>query len=332
MSLSSLVLRRLATSGSSLAALQRGSLVSAKAVTFRPVPTVLDQDPQRNVLPLQRRNYGSKKTPKKGGGGGNKKRPSSIGDILDELSDDDDDDEDDVGAKRKAASAAPQAVPDTPVADFIGHWDKSGKGSGKAKGKSSHIHKIIDYHDAIYLTDVESYWTDLDTILNKQKTFFTHHLAVRSTNALDDLLVELEGDKFPLKEVASINKKDPKRLVIDLSTFPQATADVVSALRASTLNLNPQQDGTRIYVALPKVTREHRESVAKAAKARFVETKNEMRSMQNRYLKKLDDSTKKAPEENYKAVRELLMAIEHQFVKNAETDCHRKQQDLLNVK
>ena len=81
----------------------------------------------------------------------------------------------------------------------------------------------------------------------------------RSANALDELEIELEGDKFPLKEVASISKRDPKRVVIDSSTFPQATVSIMQTLRASTLNLNPQQEGTRIYVAIPKVTRETRE-------------------------------------------------------------------------
>ena len=53
-----------------------------------------------------------------------------------------------------------------------------------------------------------------------------------------------------------------------MSTFPQAAASTMQALRSTSLNLNPQQDGLKIYVSLPKVTREHRESVAKAAKSR----------------------------------------------------------------
>ena len=54
------------------------------------------------------------------------------------------------------------------------------------------------------------------------------------------------------------------------AAFPQAAASTMQALRSTSLNLNPQQDGLKIYVSLPKVTREHRESVAKAAKSRSV--------------------------------------------------------------
>ena len=33
--------------------------------------------------------------------------------------------------------------------------------------------------------------------------------------------MELEGDQFPLKEVADISRKDPKRIILDCASFPQ---------------------------------------------------------------------------------------------------------------
>ena len=156
----------------------------------------------------------------------------------------------------------------------------------------------------------------------------------RSANALDELEVELEGDKFPLKEVASISKRDPKRLVIDASTFPQATASIVQTLRSTVLNLNPQQEGTRIYVAIPKVTRETRETLAKSARTKMNQTKNELRDVCNSYLKKIGNleasGTLSVPKDNFEAVKSLLSAMEHNFVQMAETDTQKKQSDLLN--
>ena len=89
--------------------------------------------------------------------------------------------------------------------------------------------------------------------------------------------------------MASISKRDPKRVVIDSSTFPQATVSIMQTLRASTLNLNPQQEGTRIYVAIPKVTRETRETLAKSARNKMNETKIELRNIQNEYTKQVVD-------------------------------------------
>ena len=151
---------------------------------------------------------------------------------------------------------------------------------------------------------------------------------------MDELEIDLEGDKFPLKEVASISKRDPKRVVIDSSTFPQATISIMQTLTASTLNLNPQQEGTRIYVALPKVTRETRESLAKSAKNKLNETKIELRNIQNEYMKKVDDKQNKGgssiSKDDFVAVKNVIMTIEQSFLRIAEEDTQKKQKDLLN--
>ena len=161
-----------------------------------------------------------------------------------------------------------------------------------------------------------------------------YYLSHRSANALDELEIDLEGDKFPLKEVASISKRDPKRVVIDSSTFPQATVSIMKMLTSSTLNLNPQQEGTRIYVAIPKVTRETREILAKSARSKMNETKIELRDIQNKYIKDVDNIEKAGkssiPKDNFAAVKNVLMTIEQNFLQIAEADTLKKQKDLLN--
>ena len=151
---------------------------------------------------------------------------------------------------------------------------------------------------------------------------------------MDDLEVDLEGDKFPLKEVAAISKRDPKRIVIDSSTFPQATVSIMQTLRSSSLNLNPQQDGTRIYVAIPKVTREHREKLVKSAKVKLNQTKEELRRVQNNYIKGIDNlemsGQTSTPKDHFVAVKNIILSMEQHFVQVAETDTQTKQNDLLN--
>ena len=159
-------------------------------------------------------------------------------------------------------------------------------------------------------------------------------LCFRSANALDELEVELEGDKYPLKEVATISKRDPKRLVIDVSTFPQATSSIMQTLRHSALNLNPQQEGTRIYVAIPKVTRETREALATSAKTKLNHTKADLRDVSNNYGKKIDNlqnsGKSSIPKDTFDMTKRLLLLIEQNFVQIAEADTHKKQNDILN--
>ena len=133
--------------------------------------------------------------------------------------------------------------------------------------------------------------------------------------------------------MAAISKRDPKRIVIDSSTFPQATISIMQTLRGSALNLNPQQEGTRIYVAIPKVTRETREGLAKSAKTKMNQTKSELRDVQNKYLKRSNDleaGKSSIPKDTFAAVRSILLSMEQNFIQIAESDTQKKQNDLLN--
>ena len=108
----------------------------------------------------------------------------------------------------------------------------------------------------------------------------------------------------------------------------------MQTLTASTLNLNPQQEGTRIYVAIPKVTRETRETLAKSARNKMNETKTELRDIQNRYNKEVDSlqntGNSAIPKDNFAAVKNIIMATEHHFLQIVEEDTMKKQKDLLN--
>ena len=93
----------------------------------------------------------------------------------------------------------------------------------------------------------------------------------------DEVSVHFEGDNYPLKEIASISKKDPKKVVIDASAFPQASVNIMKALRDSGMNLNPQQDGLTIFVPIPKVTKEFREKLAAGSRKKMNECKEDLR-------------------------------------------------------
>ena len=117
-------------------------------------------------------------------------------------------------------------------------------GKARGKGKGGHSHTIT-YLELRKMVDFDSYWAGLEEELHAMREHLARQLTLRSSTSLDDLPVTLEGDEFPLREVASLSKRDPKRIVIDSSSFPQATKSIVEAIRDSGMNLNPQQDGTR---------------------------------------------------------------------------------------
>ena len=179
---------------------------------------------------------------KKGKGGGGK---PDLDDLIDALSDDE---------FEEPESEELKEYKETPLSQFLKSSRKgpSSKLSKKDSGKQG-SGSGIKYEMFVRVVDGEKLWQELEEVVGNLKQHYIQHLSVRSSTSLDNLLVELEGDSYPLNEVALISKKDPKRLVIDASSFPQATGNIMSAIREAGMNLNPQQDGLRIFVPIPKV-------------------------------------------------------------------------------
>lgn len=66
------------------------------------------------------------------------------------------------------------------------------------------------------------------------------------------LPVEFDGKEHTLQEIAQIIRKDQKTIVVNMSVFPQAIPSVLKAILKSGMNLNPQQDGTTLFIPIPK--------------------------------------------------------------------------------
>ena len=61
--------------------------------------------------------------------------------------------------------------------------------------------------------------------------------------------------------------------------MPEYIKQVLAAINASGMNLNPQQEGTVIYLPIPIVTREHREMLVKNAKTLCQKSKDELKDI-----------------------------------------------------
>lgn len=245
---------------------------------------------------------------------------SAIDKLLDELSDDEEE------------SFSSDTNSNSPVALFLNKQRKPNKAKGD-KGKSKAI--SVPYSEVCKFVNVDGYWRELDTIVQDQKDFFLHHITIRSASAIDELPIDFDGDTYPLREIADISKKDPKKVIIDTSAIPQATKDIMNALQSKvTMNLNPQQEGTRIYVPIPKVTKESRQKLIKSAQARQTQTIDMLKKSCNKKVSDLTNAklanTISISEDQLKGIIEVLHSIESHFLSLTKEMTNQKQQDLLN--
>ena len=115
-----------------------------------------------------------------------------------------------------------------------------------------------------------------------------------------------------------------------MTSTPEAIKSVLEAISASGMNINPQQEATMIYLPIPKVTREHREILAKNAKVLLNNAKDELNhayaSFSN-YAKK----QKKAgiSEELIFNTCENLKVLIDKKVAECEAICNTKVNELL---
>lgn len=82
--------------------------------------------------------------------------------------------------------------------------------------------------------------------------YFHNLLIYNLLGALDSLPVTFEGDEYVIQDLAQIVRKNPKTIILNMTSFPQAIPAVLKSIEDSGMNLNPQQDKTSIFIPIPK--------------------------------------------------------------------------------
>lgn len=160
------------------------------------------------------------------------------------------------------------------------------KDRGKDKRKPAKVE--INPIQMSELVNVDKLKERCNDAIEKMKEDFAKNLSLRSTTgSIESLPVKFEGKDYELQELAQIVRKNPKTIVLNFASFPQVIPDALKAIASSGLNLNPQQDGTTLFVPVPKVTKEHREALAKNAKALYIKCRDLLKDIQNDFIKKL---------------------------------------------
>ena len=81
-----------------------------------------------------------------------------------------------------------------------------------------------------------------------------------SPGLLDAIRVEVYGSQMPLSQVATVAAPEPRMLLVTPWDKSSVKAEA-SAIRASELGLNPQDDGAVIRVPIPALNEERRKGL-----------------------------------------------------------------------
>jgi len=207
-----------------------------------------------------------------------------------------------------------------------------GKNTGGGQPKSSK--RVLSDSDlATASTDWSVLKNQYDKLIIELRDLYSKQIQLRTSSlAFEELSITLPPNNkaHQLKELTQIIQKSPQMFMIDLARHAQYIPNVIEAIQKSGLNVNPQQDGTTLYLPTPKVTREHREELAKNAKKladQIVVKMREAYSKAHRNLKKQEKTLS----------RDLVMDLDanlklrlDNYIAQVEKIRSEKQKELLN--
>ncbi len=183
----------------------------------------------------------------------------------------------------------------------------------------------------------KSLYDGLSEQLQKNLDHFASELnSVRAGRAnprlLDKIMVDYYGTMTPLNQMANISAPDPRTIAISLWDI-SALKDVLKAIQASDLGLNPSDDGKVIRLFVPAPTEERRLELVKMVKKFAEDTRVTMRNGRRDCLdefKKLKNE-KKITEDEMKTAEAEVQKILNNFTDKVEKMLEQKEKEITEV-
>ncbi|KAG8230042.1 hypothetical protein J437_LFUL000878 [Ladona fulva] len=223
---------------------------------------------------------------------------------------------------KKASIQIPSIALNFPVRGYA-------KGKDKKKSDKGKKHVSVDESALAELVDIGTLRSHLQKTVDVMKDEYIKQLSLRSTTgSFENLKIKFDGSEYTLQDLAQIVRKNPKTIVVNLSSFPTAIPPVLEAIQKSGMNLNPQQDGTTLFIPVPKITKEHREALSKNAKSLFIKCRDSLKDVQTKFIKGLKGKDHVSKDDVFSAQQQITTLCNF-YVAEAEKIMETKQKELL---
>ena len=146
---------------------------------------------------------------------------------------------------------------------------------------------------------------------------------------LNGIEVDYYGSPTPINQISSISVPEPRQLLIK----PYDRNDVkniVSAISASDLGLNPINEGVMVRLIIPALTEDRRKEIVKQAHKYAEEAKVAVRNVRRDYMDviKIDDSYS---EDLLKRGQEDIQKVTDESVKEIDVILVEKEKEIMAI-
>ena len=150
-----------------------------------------------------------------------------------------------------------------------------------------------------------------------------------SASMLNGVLVDYYGSPTPVNQIASISSPEPRQLLIK-PYDKNDVKNIVAAIHASNLGLNPINEGTVIRLIIPVLTEDRRKEIVKQARKYAEEAKVAVRNIRRDYMDilKIDDSYS---EDLQRRAQDDIQKVTDEAIKNIDAILQEKEKEIMAI-
>lgn len=151
-----------------------------------------------------------------------------------------------------------------------------------------------------------------------------------SASLVEDIVVDCFGQKFPLKQLASISSPEPKQIIIQ-PWDKSYIEGIEKAISKSSLGAAPIVDKDIIRISLPPLSEEYRKTLARMLSEKQEEAKKTIRHWRGEAWEQVQNETKTGEirEDDKFRAKDELQKIVDEYNKKIEEMGERKKKEIF---
>ena len=146
---------------------------------------------------------------------------------------------------------------------------------------------------------------------------------------LSNLTIDYYGSPTPVNQISSISVPEPRQLLIKPYDKNDVKA-IVTAINASTLGLNPINEGTMVRLIIPVLTEERRKEITKQAHKYGEESKVSVRNIRRDYMDFVKENDEMS-EDYQKRVTDDIQKVTDEAIKQIDAIVAEKDKELMSL-
>jgi len=153
-----------------------------------------------------------------------------------------------------------------------------------------------------------------------------------STGLLDGLEVEVYGQKMKLNQLGTVAAPEARMLTITPWDKSQM-ASIEKAIKISTLELNPSNDGKTIRIPIPTLTEQRRKDLVKHVHKLAEEQRVSIRNIRRHAVEEIRKEQKdgKIPEDDAHRLTNEMQKSTDDFIAKIDSGLKRKEDEIMEV-